>query len=455
MEGNFLPYLLLGILLILGLASTRAVKPAKLPNVTGYLIIGLVAAIICIVVDNLTGNTLGLVESLDQLNEFISPIALGFIALSIGEEFKLSKIKEYGTKIIGITLLQAFAAVFLVDVVLLIVCLATGQSVAIALCLGAIATATAPAATIMVINQYKAKGPLVDLLLPVVAFDDAVGLIVFAISVAISKVIITGAEITIVSLVLIPLLEIVGSLVLGFVLGWLMHILIKFFKSRDNHSINLIAFTILGVASCEALNQISVNGQHLEFSNWLCCMMIGAAYTNLTKNDEEFHLVERDFGLIKHWTPFLFMLFFVLSGTHLVSSATSIFETAQQGNGISLGLVAIIFVCYIVMRSGGKYFGAYIGCKLTKRSPLITKYLGITLLPQAGVAIGMALTIGRIEDFKIGGIGDAIITVVLCATLVYELVGPLLTKWSLNKAGEIPDENGNYPYLSIDDTERK
>ena len=455
MEGNFLPYLLLGILLILGLVSTRAVKPAKLPNVTGYLIIGLVAAVLCMVVDHFTNESLGLVESLDQLNEFISPIALGFIALSIGEEFKLSKIKEYGSKIIGITLIQAYAAVFLVDVLLLIICLITKQSIAIAICLGAIATATAPAATIMVINQYKAKGPLVNLLLPVVAFDDAVGLIVFAISVAISKVIITGAEITVMSLLVIPLLEIVGSLVLGFILGWLMHIIIKFFKSRDNHSINLIAFTILGVASCEALNQIQINGQHLEFSNLLCCMMLGAAYTNLIKNDEEFHIVERDFGLIKHWTPFLFMLFFVLSGTHLVSSAITIFTQSQDGNAVPLWLVGIIFVGYILMRSLGKYFGAYVGCKITKRSKAITNYLGVTLLPQAGVAIGMALTIDGIAEFETGGVGSAIVTVVLCATLVYELVGPLLTKWSLNKAGEIPDENGNYPYLAAEEAERK
>lgn len=455
MEGNYLPYLLLGILLVLGLTSTRLVKKLNLPNVTGYLLIGLITAIVCLLIDSLTNNSLELVNSLDYLNDFISPIALGFIALSIGEEFKISKVKKYGSNIISITLLQAFAAVFFVDICLIIICLVTKQNIAIALCLGAIATATAPAATIMVINQYKAKGPLVDLLLPVVAFDDAVGLIVFAISIAISKVLITGSEITIVTLVLIPLLEIVGSLLLGLFLGWLMHIIIKFFKSRDNHSINIIAFTILGVATCEALNQIVINGQNLEFSNLLCCMMIGAAYTNLTKNDEEFHLVERDFGLIKHWTPFLFMLFFVLSGTHLVSSAVSILDKTQSNSSISLWLIALIFICYLIMRSLGKYFGAYIGCKFTKREPTITKYLGITLLPQAGVAIGMALTIGGLNEFKTDGIGDAIVIVVLCATLVYELVGPLLTKWALNKAGEIPDENGNYPYLSNNNSIRK
>lgn len=435
--------LFLGILLVLGLMSTRLVKKVKLPNVTGYLIIGLLAAVICLVIDAVSNSTT-LTESLTKLNEFVSSIALGFIALSIGEEFKLAKLKQYGSKIVSITILQAFAATFLVDVALIILCVLTKQSIAIALCLGAIATATAPAATIMVINQYKAKGPLVDILLPVVAFDDALGLIIFAISIAISKVIVTGAPITFMSVCVLPLLEVFGSIILGFVLGLIMHFVVNFFKSRDNHAINLIAFTLLGVGACEALNQIVINGQNLEFSNLLCCMMIGAAYVNLTKDTKEKEIVERDFTLISHWTPFLFMLFFVLSGCHLATSAEEIF--ANAGNGISIGLVVAILAIYLITRSTGKYFGAYIGCKITKREKTITHYLGITLLPQAGVAIGMANQISGMEAFSEGGIGSAIVTVVLCATLIYELVGPLLTKWSLQKAGEIPDENGVYPY---------
>lgn len=437
--------LFVGILLVLGLMSTRIMKRLKLPNVTGYLIVGLLAAVVCIIADSLLGRKT-LTEELSVLNGFVSNVALGFIALSIGEEFKLGKIKQYGSKIITITMLQAFAAVFLVDLALVIFCLVTKQSLAIALCLGAIATATAPAATIMVINQYKAKGPLVDILLPVVAFDDAVGLIVFAISVAISKVIVTGSPITIMSICLIPLLEVIGSIALGFVLGFIMHIVVNFFKSRDNHAINLIAFTLLGVGICEALNQISINGQNLEFSNLLCCMMIGAVYINFTKDTLDKEIVERDFTLISHWTPFLFMLFFVLSGCHLATSAEEIFVNAGNGS-ISIGLVIAILAIYLIMRSSGKYFGAYFGCKMTKREKTITHYLGITLLPQAGVAIGMANQISAMEAFKEGGIGSAIVTVVLCATLIYELIGPLLTKWALHRAGEIPDENGVYPYL--------
>ena len=430
--------LVVGILLILGLASTRLMKILKLPNVTGYLIVGLLAAIGCLVIDSLTKST-GLIDELNELNETFSDIALGFIALSIGEEFKLSKIKQYGSKIITITFLQAFGAVILVDAVLLVICLLLNVPFEIAICLGAIAAATAPAATLMVIHQYKARGPLVDILLPVVAFDDAIGLIVFAISVAISKVFATGTAPTFMSLCLLPLIEILGSIAIGFVLGWLLHLCVKFFKSRNNHVVNIIAFTLLGVGICAALNTIKINGETLEFSNLLCCMMIGAVYINLARKENDLSIVERDFSLVDRWTPFLFMLFFVLSGAHLVTSAYSIFNS-----NVNFLYVILIFIGYLVTRSLGKYFGAYAGCKITKRQKTITHYLGITLLPQAGVAIGMANQISGMEAFA-NGSGDIIVTVVLCATLVYELVGPLLTKWSLNRSGEIPNEDGIYP----------
>ena len=434
--------LFLGILLILGLISTRLVKIFKLPNVTGYLVVGLIAALLCIVIDTTSKQTT-FVKEINQLNSFISSIALGFIALSIGEEFKISKIKEYGKDIISITFFQALAAIILVDLSLVGLCLLLKIDLSVAICLGAIAAATAPAATLMVIHQYKAKGPLVDILLPVVAFDDAIGLVIFAISVAISKVIATGSPITFTSIVLIPFIEIVGSLLIGFVLGAIMHIVIKFFKSRNNHAITIIAFTLLGVGACQALSTIKIAGETLEFSNLLCCMMIGAAFINMAK-DYEKPIAYRDFDLIDHWTPFLFMLFFVLSGAHLATSAQ---EILMNNNSSILLPVISIFVVYIIMRSLGKYIGSFVSCKITKRPKTITKYLGITLLPQAGVAIGMANQISGIEIFhEHSNIGNIIVTVVLCATLVYELVGPLLTKWSLSKAGEIPDANGVYPY---------
>ena len=432
--------LFLGILLILGLVSTRIVKILKLPNVTGYLVVGLIAAILCLILDNSINTNLK--ESLNRMNNFISMIALGFIALSIGEEFKLSKIKEYGSKIILITVLQALLAVILVDVTLIIICLVMHLDLSIAICLGAIATATAPAATLMVIHQYNAKGPLVDILLPVVAFDDAIGLIVFSISVSLSESIALNTPLSFVSFILVPLIEIIGSLLVGALLGLLMHLVIKFFKSRNNHAIVIIAFTLLGVGICEALNHIAINSRNLEFSNLLCCMMVGAVYINIAK-ENELPIVNRDVELIDRWTPFLFMLFFVLSGAHLGIASE---EIIASNNSKSVLPIILVFVCYIVMRTLGKYTGAYIGCKITKREKHITNYLGITLLPQAGVAIGMANQVSKMASFQHDNIGNIIVAVTLCATLVYEIVGPLLTKLSLEKAGEIPDKDGLYPF---------
>lgn len=429
--------LILGILLILGLASTRVMKIFKLPNVTGYLIVGLLTALVCMLIDNANNNNT-LTSELTRLNGTISSVALGFIALSIGEEFKLSKIKKYGSKIITITVLQALLAMVLVDIVVLLICYLLKLPLEISLCLGAIATATAPAATLMVIHQYNAKGPLVDLLLPVVAFDDALGLIFFSLSVSISKVISLGITPSIMSLAIVPLIEIVGSIVIGLVLGLLLRGVINYFKSRNNHVIMLIAFTLLGVGVCSLLGNIKINGEHLEFSNLLCCMLIGATYINVGNNIET---VERDFSLVERWTPSLFLLFFVLSGAHLVTSGRELLSM-----NINVIHIIIVFMGYLIARSLGKYLGAFLGCKITKREKNITNFLGITLLPQAGVAIGMANQISSMDAFN-NSTGNIIVTVVLCATLVYELFGPLLTKWSLNKAGEIPDENGIYPYL--------
>ena len=430
--------LFIGVLLVLGLASTRLMKLFKLPNVTGYLIIGLIAAIVCIIIDSYTNEKLQLADSLNGLNGSVSSVALGFIALSIGEEFRLNKIKKFGKKIITITFFQAIITTLLVDLILSIFCIAFKLPLNISLCLGAIATATAPAATLMVIHQYKAKGPLVDILLPIVAFDDAIGLIIFSISVSISKVIATNQPINFISLVAFPFIEIVGSILLGFFLGWLLHIMIKYFKSRNNHVIMIIAFTLLGVGLIESLNHIKINGETLELSNLLCCMMIGAVYNNMAHKEKDVEIVERDFSLVDGWTPFLFLLFFVLSGTHLVTSFKEMAET-----NIDLLKVAGIFILYLIARSFGKYFGAYLGCKVTKQTKSITQYLGLTLLPQAGVAIGMANQISSIDAFKNNGTGNMIVTCVLCATLIYELIGPLLTKWSLIKSGEIEKQDSN------------
>lgn len=435
----------LGILLVAGLAATRLTKKLKFPNVTGFLVVGIFIALISIGIDFLIGhgvmpgeNGEGVVtKELNLLNEIVGSVALGFIALSIGEEFKIKRLKEYGSKVFVVTLFQSLLAGFLVGGFVLLACWLMHVELYVALLLGAVATATAPAATLMVIQQYNAKGQLVDLLLPIVAFDDAIGLVAFSVAVSVSKVMATGAAIDWIALVVLPLINIVGSLALGFILGLFLKLTIRFFRSRHNHLMMLIAFTLLGTGACAIINYPAViNGEKLEFSSLLTCMMIGATYINIGR---DIYTIKRDFHLVGRWSPFLLLLFFVLAGSHLVTSAFSLFSKESQAIGNVLLPTLLIFAIYLVARTIGKYFGAFFGCLATKQRKTNTYYLGITLLPQAGVAIGMANSISMNEAFNGPGnsTGNLVVTVVLCATLIYELIGPLLTKIALTKSGDI------------------
>lgn len=428
----------ISIALIAGLVSNRLIKLINLPNVTGYLIVGILLGpyLFSLFNKNFTGL---LNEEMVKGLGIIVDIALGFIAFSIGSEFKLSSIKKIGKGIISITLLQAFAALVFVDIALSVFCLCTksfNENLPVILTLGAIATATAPAATLMVIKQYKAKGPVTDTLLPVVAFDDAVGLILFSLSFSIAQVFakqqagLGGASINLVDILVLPLLEIVLSLVIGGLIGLILSYGMKAFKSRANRLICMISAVFLGVALC------SISGEmiNIEMSSLLTCMMIGAVFCNLKKDA----IIILD-G-IERWTPAIFMLFFILSGAEL---------------DFSLITLPVLFICivYLIARSFGKYLGARFGAHLEKKNDNIKKYLGLTLLPQAGVAIGMArsasnffkgladnaiLENGLFAGYDyLYGIAGTITAVVLCATLVYELVGPVITKIALTKAGEI------------------
>lgn len=428
----------ISIALIAGLISNRLIKLVHLPNVTAYLIVGILLGpyLFSLFNENLTG-----ILSKEMVESFgvIVDVALGFIAFSIGSEFKLSSIKRIGKGIISITLLQAIAALVFVDVALVIICLCANnlsENLPVIFTLGAVATATAPAATLMVIKQYKAKGPVTDTLLPVVAFDDAVGLILFSISFSIAQVFakqqagIGGAGINIIDILVFPLLEIILSLVIGGLIGFVLSLAMKFFKSRANRLICMLASVFLGVALCELCGEII----GLEMSSLLICMMIGAVFCNLRKDAIVI------FEGIDRWTPALFMLFFILSGAELDFSL------------ITLPVVGICVV-YLIARSLGKYFGARLGCTIEKKDSNIRKYLGLTLLPQAGVAIGMARSASTtfktladnaiLDNIAFSGynylynIAGTITAVVLCATLVYELVGPVITKIALTKAGEI------------------
>ena len=369
---------------------TRIMKKINLPNVTGYLIAGLLVGPYCLNIfsaDDLDGMAI------------ITNAALGFIAFSIGGEFKLSSLKQLGAKIFVITVFEAVGATVLVSTVLILL----GVNTSLALVLGAIASATAPAATLMVVRQYKASGPVTSTLLPVVAIDDAVCLMLFSILSSVSKSLEAGAGFDVMQTLVKPVLEIVLSLVIGFAVGIVLSIATKFFLSRANRISLAVTAVFLGVGLSEVLG----------LSSLLLCMAIGAAMANFSKvSDAVMECTDR-------WTPPLFMLFFVISGA--------------QFNFEVLKTVGFVGVMYLILRSAGKYFGAMAGCAIVKAEKNVTKYLGITLLPQAGVAIGMAqLSLTVVPQY-----GEQIRAVVLCATLVYELVGPLLTKIALTKAGEI------------------
>lgn len=376
--------------MIVGLLMTRIMKKFNLPNVTGYLIAGLIVGPYCLNIFN--------GEKLEGLT-VITNAALGFIAFSIGGEFKLSSLKQLGAKIFIITLFEAVGASILVSGTLMV----AGFNPQLSLVLGAIASATAPAATLMVVRQYKARGPVTSTLLPIVAIDDAVCLMLFSILSSVAKSLGTEGEFSAYETILKPIIEIVGSLVVGFAVGYVLAIATKLFLSRANRISLVVTAVFLGVGLSELLG----------LSSLLLCMAIGAALANFSKvTDSVMEGTDR-------WTPPVFMLFFVISGAEF---NFEIFKT-----------VGLIGVLYLVLRSAGKYFGAMLGCTLTKSEENVRKYLGITLLPQAGVAIGMAqLSLMVVPDY-----GEQIRAVILCATLVYELVGPLLTKLVLTKAGEI------------------
>ena len=388
----------IAIAMIAGLLLTRVVKLVQLPNVTGYLIAGLLIGPYCF--------RFITPEALSAL-DIITVAALGFIAFSIGSEFKLAHIKAIGGKILVITACEALGAVILVDVVVSLL----GFPVPMALCLGAIAAATAPAATLLVVRQYHAKGELTSTLLPVVAMDDAVGLMAYALSVSVAKMIQNGDAFSVMSTIVDPLLEIILSLAIGAVIGTLVAISNRFFHSKANRLCISIAAVMLGVAIAQKFN----------LSHLLLCMAIGATYVNL-REDAIQTLEQAD-----SWTPPLFMLFFVISGADLNVAMLP-----------SLGLIGVV---YILTRVLGKYFGAFIGCTISKTSPKIRKYLGFSLIPQAGVAIGIAqLVVKELPEY-----GASIQAVILCATLIYELIGPVVTKFSLMKAGEIEVETKQKP----------
>lgn len=404
----------LAVAVIGGLMLSRLTKLIKLPAVTAYLVAGLLLGPYVIGALGVKGVGFQSLEQVEGLS-ILTQTALGFIAFSMGNEFRLSQLKSMGTKAITIGIVQAVITTLLVDLVLITVHLMFPNIISLpaAIVLGAIASATAPAATLMVVRQYKADGPLTRLLMLVVAIDDAVGLLLFSVSFGIASALEHGA-INVIGVVVEPIVEIVLSLILGAVMGWLLNQIERFFHSRSRRMTISVAFVLLTVGL--SMLHFDINGVKCSFSLLLTLMMTGTVFCNVCDTSEE--LMNRVDG----WTIPLNVLFFVISGAEL--------DLKILANPITL----IIGVVYIFARSLGKYLGAYSSCKATKCSASITKHLGITLLPQAGVALGMALTATTLSD------GHLVRNVILFSVLVYELVGPALTKRSLLKAGEIKPE---------------
>ena len=409
----------LSIALLAGLLLSRLAKVMKLPAVTAYLVAGILVGPFLLGRLALFGVHFGFVEADLDAFKIISEVALGFIAFSIGNEFRLSDLKKNGKAATVIGIFQAVVATILVDAVLIVVALTTNIiSIEAAIVLGAIASATAPAATLMVVKQYKAKGPLTDILLPIVAIDDAVGLVLFAISFGVAKAIGSG-EISLISILLEPIIEVVLSLLLGAIMGLLFHLCERFFHSRSKRLAVSVTFVLLTVSL--SMIKFNVGPVHIGFSSLLVCMMLGTVFCNIC--DFSIELMDR----VDRWTAPLFVLFFVISGAEL---DLSVF--------MNIGIV-LVGVAYIVARSAGKYLGAFSSAKAMKRDNHIVKYLGVTLLPQAGVALGMAI---KASD-PVNGLGETgaiVAQITLFAVLIYELVGPLLTKIALTKAGEIVPE---------------
>lgn len=391
---------------------TRFFKPLKLPSVTAYLIAGVLIGPYCLGQFGLDGIGFANMHQVEGLS-LISEVALGFIAFSIGNEFRLEDLKKTGKQALIIGVVQALAAALLVDVALFGVHLIMPDKLNLpqVITLGAVATATAPAATLMVVRQYKARGPLTKLLLPIVALDDAVGLVVFAVSFGIAKTLVSGT-VDMVSILVNPIIEIICSLILGAIMGWVLTQLEKFFNSNTNRLNLTIAFVLL-TASLSML-KFEIGPVHIQFSSLLVCMMLGTVFCNICPLSHDL------MGASDKWTSPLFALFFVISGAELELSVFTDWA------------IVIIGLVYILFRCAGKYFGAFSSSKLTKCSPQICKYLGVTLFPQAGVALGMCAT-----AMQLGESGNLIRNITLFAVLVYELFGPILTRLSLQAAGEI------------------
>ena len=414
----------LAIALFAGLMLSRVAKLFGLPAVTAYLVAGILIGPFCL--GRLGVGGLGFDFEMIETMELIPKVALGFIAFAIGNEFRLSQLKSIGKQATIIGIFQAVFTTLVVDAVLIGLHFIIPKQFPLeaAIIMGAIASATAPAATLMVVRQYKAKGPVTDVLLPVVALDDAVGLVLFSISFGVAKALVAG-EISILAIIVEPIIEVVLSLGLGALMGYTFTFFERFFHSRSKRLAMSVAFVFLTVSL--SMLEFKIGEVHFKFSSLLTCMMLGTIFCNICDFSEQ--LMDR----LDRWTAPIFILFFVISGAELNLSV------------LTDGIIVLIGLVYIIFRCFGKYYGASLSAKFAKSQKNIVKYLGITLFPQAGVALGMAIMAGQLG----GTIGMLVQNLTLFSVLIYEIVGPFLTKVALTRAGEINPE-GKISQRNID-----
>lgn len=427
----------IAVALAAGLLMTRLFKKLHLnfPDVTAFLVAGLCIGPYGLGRLGVPGLGFPTFEDVDAVNT-ISSVALGFIAFSIGNEFKLSHLEGTGKQATVIGIVQAVTAMVFVDIVLVAVYFIAGAdklSLPAAITLGSIATATAPAATLMVVKQYKAKGKLTDILLPVVALDDAVGLVAFALSFGIAQTLITNT-VSIVAIIVNPLVEIVASLLLGSIMGVILTKLEELFYSNSNRLSLTIAFVLITIALSSM--SFDIGPVNVSFSSLLVCMMLGTMLCNLCPRSGD--IMSR----ADQWTAPLFALFFVISGADF---NLSVFKSP---------IVVLIGILYVLARSFGKYFGARESAKATGCDDNVVKYLGYTLLPQAGVALGMCVTAESLGAYD----GLLIRNIVLFSVFIYEIAGPMITKWALTKSGDIeqkPEHKESHDRFAAPKSSRK
>ncbi len=409
--------LVTAIALMAGLMMTRVFKALhfNFPDVTSFLLAGLLVGPYCLGRLGIEGLGFTTMEAVDQMS-VLSSTALGFIAFSIGNEFRLSQLRATGKQAVVIGIFQALMASVLVDAAMIGLHFVLGPKVLplpAAITLGAIASATAPAATLMVVRQYKAKGKVTDLLLPIVALDDAVGLVIFAVSFGIAEAMEMGAALDVIAVVVNPFVEIVGSLLLGAVAGLVLTEIEKLFYSNTNRLSMTISFVLLTIALSNITFQLGK--VKIAFSSLLVCMMLGTVLCNRSEFSHD--IMNRS----EKWTAPLYTAFFVISGAGL---ELSVFRYPE---------IVAIGVVYIVVRCLGKYFGARMSSTAMHCDPMVRRYLGVTLFPQAGVALGMVVTAQALD----GESAALIRNIILFSVMIYELFGPMMTRMALEAAGEI------------------